>query len=86
LESIPPSTPGSLSATGLTSTSIRVSWTASTDTGGSGLAGYKVYRAGILRAPIPRRRSMRRPLPEHPDGLHRQGVDGVGNCRPQRDL
>jgi hypothetical protein len=48
LESIPPSTPGSPSASGLTTSSIRVSWTASSDTGGSGLSGYKVYRAGTL--------------------------------------
>jgi hypothetical protein len=48
LESIPPSTPGSLSASGLTTTSIRVSWSAASDSGGSGLSGYKIYKAGVL--------------------------------------
>src|SRR5262245_59266314 len=38
--------------TGLTSSAagcshINLSWTASTDTGGSGLAGYKVFRNGV---------------------------------------
>jgi hypothetical protein len=47
MESIAPTTPGSPSASALSSTSIRISWTASTDSGGSGLAGYKVYRSAI---------------------------------------
>src|SRR3989344_173512 len=46
-DSTPPSTPGSLTATAQSSSQINLSWTASTDTGGSGLAGYRVYRDGI---------------------------------------
>ncbi len=39
-----PSTPGTPAASSITATSATLSWTASTDTGGSGLAGYRVYR------------------------------------------
>jgi hypothetical protein len=48
LENVPPSAPGSPSVSGLSKYSVRVSWTASTDSGGSGVAGYKVYYAGNL--------------------------------------
>ena len=44
-----PSTP-TLTATAASSTSIGLSWTASTDTGGSGLAGYRLYRDGATTA------------------------------------
>lgn len=43
-DSTPPSTPGSPTASNLTCTSVTISWSPSTDTGGSGLAGYRVYR------------------------------------------
>ncbi|MFD0662761.1 fibronectin type III domain-containing protein [Thermocatellispora tengchongensis] len=41
-----PSTPGGLTVTGVTDTSVSLSWSAATDTGGSGLRGYDVYRDG----------------------------------------
>ncbi|MEW6027447.1 MAG: fibronectin type III domain-containing protein, partial [Planctomycetota bacterium] len=41
----PPSTPTGLAATAVSSGQIDLAWTASTDTGGSGLAGYKVYQS-----------------------------------------
>ena len=41
-----PSVPDSLAVSGTTTTSISLSWNASTDTGGSGLAGYRIYRNG----------------------------------------
>ncbi len=41
-----PTTPGTLSSPSRTANSIGLSWGASTDTGGSGLAGYNVYRNG----------------------------------------
>jgi len=44
VDTTPPSTPGSLTATTVSSSQINLSWMASTDTGGSGLAGYRVYR------------------------------------------
>lgn len=44
-DTTPPTTPTSVTATALSQTAIRVTWAASTDTGGSGLAGYRVYRS-----------------------------------------
>ncbi len=43
-DTTPPTTPGTPVASGITSTGATLSWTASTDSGGSGLAGYNVYR------------------------------------------
>jgi chitinase len=45
-DTTPPTTPGTLSSPAKTSTSVSLSWGASTDSGGSGLAGYNVYRNG----------------------------------------
>jgi chitodextrinase len=45
-DTIPPSVPTGLAATAPASGTVNLTWTASTDTGGSGLAGYKIYRAG----------------------------------------
>jgi chitodextrinase len=45
-DTIAPSTPTSLSATAVNPSQINLSWGASSDTGGSGLAGYRVYRNG----------------------------------------
>lgn len=47
-ETVPPSTPGNFTGSALSWSSVRLTWTASTDTGGSGLAGYQVFRGGIL--------------------------------------
>ncbi|WP_421735160.1 glycoside hydrolase family 48 protein [Cellulomonas sp.] len=44
VDTIAPSVPAGLVATTVTETSVALTWTASTDTGGSGLAGYDVYR------------------------------------------
>ncbi|GIF12863.1 glycoside hydrolase family 3 N-terminal domain-containing protein [Actinoplanes teichomyceticus] len=43
-----PSVPGTPVASAVTATGATLSWSASTDTGGSGLAGYDVYRDGTL--------------------------------------
>jgi chitinase len=45
-DTTPPSIPANLTSPSKTSTSIALSWGASTDTGGSGLAGYNIYRNG----------------------------------------
>ncbi len=45
-DTTPPTTPTDLTATSTLSTQVDLSWTASTDTGGSGLRGYNVYRNG----------------------------------------
>ncbi|TDV47862.1 endo-1,4-beta-xylanase [Actinophytocola oryzae] len=39
-----PTTPGTPTASGVTSSTAALSWSASTDSGGSGLSGYNVYR------------------------------------------
>ena len=46
-DSDPPSTPSGLSGNPVSATQIDLTWTAASDTGGSGLAGYRVYRDGV---------------------------------------
>jgi fibronectin type 3 domain-containing protein len=53
LDGTPPSVPTGVTAVATTCTSVRVSWNASTDTGGSGLQGYRVYRDGVLWGSVP---------------------------------
>lgn len=48
-----PTVPTSLSTSNQTSNSIQLNWGASTDSGGSGLAGYKVYRQRGTGARLP---------------------------------
>ncbi|KAB8314751.1 chitinase [Tolypothrix campylonemoides VB511288] len=43
-----PSVPSGLASPSKTATSVSLTWNASTDTGGSGIAGYDVYRNGTL--------------------------------------
>jgi cellulase/cellobiase CelA1 len=43
-DTTPPTTPGTPTASNVTSSGASLTWTASTDTGGSGLAGYNVMR------------------------------------------
>ncbi|MGP3959199.1 cellulase family glycosylhydrolase [Nonomuraea sp. 3N208] len=43
-DTTPPTTPGTPSASNVTSSGANLTWAASTDSGGSGLAGYNVYR------------------------------------------
>ncbi|WP_242659004.1 endo-1,4-beta-xylanase [Thermostaphylospora chromogena] len=43
-DTTPPTAPGQPSVSDVTSSSARLTWSASTDSGGSGLAGYNVYR------------------------------------------
>jgi hypothetical protein len=50
-DTVPPTVPGTLSFT-QSGTTITLNWGASTDTGGSGLAGYNVYRDGSLVATL----------------------------------
>ncbi|MEO3810600.1 cellulase family glycosylhydrolase [Sphaerisporangium sp. B11E5] len=45
-DTTPPSTPGTPTASNVSTTGATLTWTASTDTGGSGLAGYNVYQDG----------------------------------------
>jgi endo-1,4-beta-xylanase len=43
-DTTPPTQPGTPTAANVTSSSASLTWTASTDAGGSGLAGYNIYR------------------------------------------
>ena len=53
IDATPPTTPTNLQATGTTATSVALSWNAATDNaGGSGVAGYRLYRNGSLAATI----------------------------------
>jgi uncharacterized repeat protein (TIGR03806 family) len=45
-DTTPPSVPQTVRATASSPTSVAVTWNASTDTGGSGLAGYRIFRNG----------------------------------------
>jgi uncharacterized repeat protein (TIGR03806 family) len=45
-DTTPPSVPANLQASAPTPTQVQLTWAASTDTGGAGLAGYRVYRNG----------------------------------------
>jgi glucose/arabinose dehydrogenase/fibronectin type 3 domain-containing protein len=45
-DTTPPSVPTNLQATAISTSRIDLAWTASTDTGGSGLTGYRVFRNG----------------------------------------
>jgi len=45
-DTTPPSVPADLTVTATTTATVSLSWSASTDTGGSGLAGYRIYRDG----------------------------------------
>lgn len=49
-DSAAPSAPTSLVATASSSTTVNLSWGAAADTGGSGLAGYRIYRNGSTTA------------------------------------
>jgi hypothetical protein len=44
LDTIPPSDPSNLQGSAVTGSWVNLNWTGSTDTGGSGLAGYEIYR------------------------------------------
>ncbi len=46
-DTTPPTTPDNLHAQTIDDYSIKLTWNASTDTGGSGLAGYRIYREDV---------------------------------------
>lgn len=49
-DTLTPSAPGGLAAAAASPTRINLSWTGSSDSGGSGLAGYRIYRGGVSLA------------------------------------
>ena len=46
-DTVPPTPPTGLTTTAVSANQINLTWSGSTDSGGSGLAGYKVYRGGV---------------------------------------
>jgi uncharacterized repeat protein (TIGR03806 family) len=51
-DTTPPSVPSGVTATAASASRVDVSWTASTDSGGAGLAGYRVFRGGTQIATV----------------------------------
>lgn len=49
-DTTPPSVPANLRATSVKANAVSLSWDAATDSGGSGLAGYHIYRDGTMIA------------------------------------
>ena len=45
-----PSAPTALAGSNVTATSVTLTWTAATDSGGPGIAGYRIYRSGTSAA------------------------------------
>jgi predicted phage tail protein len=86
-DTTPPSVPTGLSATAISSSQIDLTWIASTDTGGSGLAGYRLERcqgAGCstftqIAAPATNAYTDTGLSPSTTYGYRVRAVDGVGN-------
>lgn len=51
-DTTPPSVPTGVIATAISTNQINLSWNPSTDTGGSGIFGYKIYLGGVLVAAV----------------------------------
>jgi chitodextrinase len=51
-DAAPPSVPTGLTTTAVQSTAVALAWNAATDTGGSGLKDYRVYRDAVLLATV----------------------------------
>jgi fibronectin type 3 domain-containing protein len=88
-DTTPPTTPAKLQAAAISSTQVNLSWSPSTDTGGSGLAGYNVYRNGnkinnsLVTTPTYGDSTVK------PNTHYRykvQAVDGAGNKSPNSNV
>lgn len=80
-----PSVPIGLNGRGLSATSIQLNWNASTDTGGSGVASYRVYRNGSL-AGSPAANAYTDSSGLSPNTTYNYtvaAVDGIGNASAQ---
>lgn len=80
----PPTAPGTPSVSGVTSTGAALSWAASTDTGGSGLAGYNVHREQgatdpVLATPTTNSTTMTGLTPSTQYQVYLRARDGAGN-------
>ncbi len=82
----PPSTPRGLTATAASCSEIDVSWDAATDSGGSGLEGYDVYRDGNFYTKVmaPLRSLSDGNLPDSTTHSYQVAAfDGAGNRSPK---
>jgi hypothetical protein len=77
-----PTTPSSLKATAANSTQVNLTWNASTDSGGSGLAGYNIYRDGDKLNTAPLANATYQDVKVSPSTTYQyavQAVDVAGN-------
>jgi mannan endo-1,4-beta-mannosidase len=80
----PPSTPGTPASSNVGTTTASLTWAASTDTGGSGLAGYNVYREQgatdpILASPTTNSANLTNLTPNTQYQVYIRARDGAGN-------
>jgi endo-1,4-beta-xylanase len=83
-DTTPPTTPGTPTVSGVTSNSATLSWAASTDTGGSGLAGYNVHREQgatdpVLASPTTNSTMLTGLTPSTQYQVYIRARDGAGN-------
>jgi len=83
-DTTPPTTPGTPAASGVTATTAALTWTASTDTGGSGLSGYNVYREQgttdpLLSQPTANSTTLTGLTPSTQYQVYVRARDGAGN-------
>jgi endo-1,4-beta-xylanase len=86
-DTTPPTTPGTPSVSGVTSNSANLSWAASTDVGGSGLAGYNVHREQgttdpLLASPTTNSTTLTGLTPSTTYQVYVRARDGAGNLSP----
>jgi fibronectin type 3 domain-containing protein len=85
-DTTPPTTPANLHAAAPSSSQVTLTWSASTDTGGSGLAGYNIYRGSTkLNSALVTTTSYGdgTVLAETTYSYKIEAVDGAGNKSPQ---
>ncbi len=79
----PPTTPQNFTGTAASSTAALLGWSASTDTGGSGLAGYRIFRDGSQIATVNASTTTFGDATLTPAGTYKYSVkayDGAGNA------
>lgn len=78
-----PTVPTGLAASNITASSATLTWTPSTDTGGSGLAGYNVFQNGVQSATVTSPTFAPSLTPSTAYTFTVQAVDGAGNKSAQ---